>query len=143
MSLLDMTQFDRIGLNIAAGRSAAATDHAAPARAPQRATRRLVDVIAEQLELASDSYPHIPLTATVASTVTPRARPLPPDDLHRDRLRDLAAVTHPYPTWADGPWNAALAEVSAAMQRPGTRWALRRTLAARRRLPPRRPRYRR
>jgi len=34
------------------------------------------------------------------------------------RLRDLAPVTHPYPGWGDGPWNAALAEVGATLSRP-------------------------
>ena len=36
--------------------------------------------LAEQLELASDGYPHIPLTATVATIVT-HSRPLPVEDL--------------------------------------------------------------
>ncbi|GAA4874696.1 DICT sensory domain-containing protein [Actinomycetospora straminea] len=40
----------------------------------------LGDEVAEQLELASDGYPHIPLTATVATIVT-HARPLPVEDL--------------------------------------------------------------
>ncbi|MGX7827990.1 dihydrolipoyl dehydrogenase family protein [Actinokineospora sp. 24-640] len=36
----------------------------------------------------------------------------------RERLRDLAGVVHPYPTWADGVWNAAIAESVAASRRP-------------------------
>lgn len=47
----------------------------------------LGDEVAEQLELASDGYPHVPLTATVATIVT-HARPLPVEDLRAalDRL---------------------------------------------------------
>ncbi|GAA4803522.1 hypothetical protein GCM10023200_45960 [Actinomycetospora chlora] len=40
----------------------------------------LGDEIAEQLELSSDGYPHVPLTATVATVVT-HTRPLPVEDL--------------------------------------------------------------
>ena len=36
----------------------------------------------------------------------------------RGRLRELAGVTHPYPGWGDGVWNAALAEVGATLARP-------------------------
>lgn len=44
-----------------------------------------------------------------------------------------AATVHPYPTYADGPWNAALAEVSARLASPATRRAVRILLGARRR----------
>lgn len=44
-----------------------------------------------------------------------------------------AATVHPYPTYADGPWNAALAEVSARLANPGTHRAVRILLGARRR----------
>ncbi|NUR27903.1 MAG: FAD-dependent oxidoreductase [Catenulispora sp.] len=37
------------------------------------------------------------------------------------RLRDLASVVHPYPTWSDGVWNAAIAESVAALQSPALR----------------------
>ena len=40
------------------------------------------------------------------------------------RTRDLAGVTHAYPTWNDGPWNATVADVREQLQRPGTRRAL-------------------
>ena len=40
------------------------------------------------------------------------------------RTRDLAGITHAYPTWNDGPWNAALADVRRQLDRPGTRRAL-------------------
>ncbi len=40
------------------------------------------------------------------------------------RTRDLAGVTHAYPTWNDGPWNAAIADVQQQLERP----AVRRTL---------------
>ena len=38
--------------------------------------------------------------------------------------RDLAGVVHAYPTWNDGPWNAALVDVRDQLARPGTRRAL-------------------
>lgn len=63
-----------------------------------RHLRRIVGVIAEQLELASDGYPHVPLRATVASTVT-LARPLPLDDLHLA----LGAPDQPAVTLAEDP----------------------------------------
>ncbi len=44
------------------------------------------------------------------------------------RTRDLAGITHAYPTWNDGPWNAAVADVREQLARPATRRALR-TLA--------------
>ena len=34
------------------------------------------------------------------------------------RPRDLAAVTHAYPTWNDGPWKAVLADVRAGLEGP-------------------------
>ena len=39
---------------------------------------------------------------------------------HGLRTRDLVAVTHPYPTYNDGPWNAAIADVRTRLTRPGT-----------------------
>ena len=48
------------------------------------------------------------------------------------RTRDLASVTHPYPTYNDGPWNAALADLREQLERPSTQRALR-TLARTRR----------
>lgn len=35
-----------------------------------------------------------------------------------DRPRDLGATIHPYPAWSDGPWNAALLEVRAGLEKP-------------------------
>lgn len=52
----------------------------------------------------------------------------------RGRLRDLAGVVHPYPGWSDGPWRAALDEVTATTRRPLVRGALAAVLAARRHL---------
>ena len=40
------------------------------------------------------------------------------------RTRDLAGITHAYPTWNDGPWNAAIADVREQLDRPSTRRAL-------------------
>ena len=34
------------------------------------------------------------------------------------RTRDLASATHPYPTYNDGPWNAAIADVKAQLSSP-------------------------
>ncbi len=38
--------------------------------------------------------------------------------------RDLAGVTHAYPTYNDGAWNAAVSDVQDQLERPGTRRAL-------------------
>lgn len=48
------------------------------------------------------------------------------------RTRDLAGVTHAYPTWNDGPWNAALADVREQLERPATQRLLRSAAATRR-----------
>jgi pyruvate/2-oxoglutarate dehydrogenase complex dihydrolipoamide dehydrogenase (E3) component len=37
---------------------------------------------------------------------------------HGLRTRDLAGATHPYPTYNDGPWNAAIADVRAQLHSP-------------------------
>ncbi len=37
------------------------------------------------------------------------------------RVRDLAGAMHAYPTYADGVWNAAIAEVQAGLRRPSVR----------------------
>jgi pyruvate/2-oxoglutarate dehydrogenase complex dihydrolipoamide dehydrogenase (E3) component len=34
------------------------------------------------------------------------------------RTRDLASTIHAYPTYADGPWNAAIDDVRQRLQRP-------------------------
>ena len=39
--------------------------------------------------------------------------------------RDIAGTTHPYPTYGDGPWNAAISDVQQRLARPGTRSAIR------------------
>jgi len=39
------------------------------------------------------------------------------------RTRDLAGATHPYPTYADGAWNAAIADVRARLGQPAARRA--------------------
>jgi pyruvate/2-oxoglutarate dehydrogenase complex dihydrolipoamide dehydrogenase (E3) component len=46
--------------------------------------------------------------------------------------RDLAGITHAYPTWNDGPWNAAIADVREQLDRPATRRALHTWARARR-----------
>ncbi len=40
------------------------------------------------------------------------------------RTRDLAGITHAYPTWNDGAWNAAVGDVREQLARPATRRAL-------------------
>ncbi|MGH3628187.1 MAG: dihydrolipoyl dehydrogenase family protein, partial [Sciscionella sp.] len=37
------------------------------------------------------------------------------------RLRDIASVVHPYPTWGDGVWNAAVAQLQQTMATPAVR----------------------
>lgn len=37
---------------------------------------------------------------------------------HGMRTRDLAGAMHPYPTYNDGPWNAAIADVRAQLDSP-------------------------
>lgn len=37
---------------------------------------------------------------------------------HGLRTRDLAGATHPYPTYNDGPWNAAIADVRSQLDAP-------------------------
>jgi pyruvate/2-oxoglutarate dehydrogenase complex dihydrolipoamide dehydrogenase (E3) component len=49
------------------------------------------------------------------------------------RARDLAGVMHPYPTWGDGPWNAAVMQVRAQLGGPVARRATRALAATRRR----------
>lgn len=48
------------------------------------------------------------------------------------RLREVSSVVHAYPTWADGVWNAAVAEVYAALASPGRQRAIRLLTALRR-----------
>ena len=38
--------------------------------------------------------------------------------------RDLAGVTHAYPTYNDGPWNAAISDVQDELARPATKRAV-------------------
>lgn len=52
---------------------------------------------------------------------------------HGLRARDLAATTHPYPTYGDGPWNAAIADVRAGLGSGPARAAVRALAAGRRR----------
>ena len=51
---------------------------------------------------------------------------------HGLRARDLAAAIHAYPTYADGVWKAAIAEVQDGLQRPTLRSATRSLAALRR-----------
>ncbi len=47
--------------------------------------------------------------------------------------RDLAGVMHPYPTWGDGPWNVAVAEVREQLASPAARRTTRALAVLRRR----------
>lgn len=47
--------------------------------------------------------------------------------------RDLAGVIHPYPTYNDGPWQAAVSDVRDQLARPSARRAIRVLTRARRR----------
>lgn len=72
-----------------------------------------------------------------ASVVSPRAgesiAELVLAARHGLRVRDLAAAIHAYPTYADGVWKAAIAEVQDGLQRPTLRAATRSLAALRRR----------
>lgn len=52
---------------------------------------------------------------------------------HGLRTRDLAGTTHAYPTYNDGPWNAAIADVRTRLNVPATARATRALAAVRRR----------
>ncbi len=43
---------------------------------------------------------------------------------HGMSTRDLAGTTHPYPTYSDGAWNAAIADVQRRLKSPGTARAI-------------------
>lgn len=47
--------------------------------------------------------------------------------------REIAGTVHPYPTFGDGPWNAAIADVRARLAAPAARRAIHLLAAARRR----------
>ncbi len=59
---------------------------------------RICDDVLEQLTLASDGYPHIPLAGRLATTVT-RSRPLPLREL-RDALAGIGDASDPGPRTA-------------------------------------------
>ncbi len=52
---------------------------------------------------------------------------------HGMRTRDLAGAMHPDPTYADGPWNAAIADVRSRLAAPAPRHATEALVGARRR----------
>ncbi len=51
---------------------------------------------------------------------------------HRMRSRDLAGTTHAYPTYSDGPWNAAIEDVRSSLARQPAATAVRLLATARR-----------
>ena len=40
------------------------------------------------------------------------------------RLRDLASVVHPYPSWSQAVWNLAVAESTTALRQPPIQWVI-------------------
>ncbi|QZY30127.1 dihydrolipoyl dehydrogenase family protein [Nocardioides coralli] len=52
---------------------------------------------------------------------------------HGMRTRDLAGTTHPYPTWNDGLWRAAVADVRSRLRQGAPERVTRALVAARRR----------
>ncbi|MDQ3417162.1 MAG: FAD-dependent oxidoreductase [Actinomycetota bacterium] len=72
-----------------------------------------------------------------ATVVGPRAGETLPELVlavrHGLRTRDLAGVMHPYPTYADGPWNAAVADVRSRLSAPAARRVTDAAVRARRR----------
>jgi pyruvate/2-oxoglutarate dehydrogenase complex dihydrolipoamide dehydrogenase (E3) component len=42
----------------------------------------------------------------------------------RMRTRDIAGTIHPYPTYSDGPWNAAIDDVQRSFESPGMQRAM-------------------
>jgi pyruvate/2-oxoglutarate dehydrogenase complex dihydrolipoamide dehydrogenase (E3) component len=42
----------------------------------------------------------------------------------RDRLRGLASVVHPYPSWSQAVWTTAITDSAAALARPPARWGV-------------------
>lgn len=51
---------------------------------------------------------------------------------HGLRTRDLAATIHPYPTYGDGPWNAAISDVRASLAKTPVKQAINGLVTARR-----------
>ena len=52
---------------------------------------------------------------------------------HGMRTRDIAGATHPYPTYNDGVWNAAIADVRRSLTRQPVALAMRTLVSVRRR----------
>jgi hypothetical protein len=42
----------------------------------------------------------------------------------RGRLRSLASIVHPYPSWSQAVWTTAVADATAALTRPPARAAV-------------------
>lgn len=80
-------------------------------------------------ENATDGVTHVVLDGKGrvlgATIVAPRAGEMIAEltalITRRGRLRDLASTVHAYPSWADGVWNAAVAEAEATLHAPRMR----------------------
>lgn len=116
------------------------------AEEPRTVTREHVDVDRAQAEGRTDGFTRLVLgrggRLLGATIVGPRAgESLAEATLAVQRgltATDLAGVTHPYPTYGDGTWNAAIAVVQGRLAAPRTHRLLAALVAVRRALSPRR-----
>lgn len=120
-----------------------------PEDAPRTVTRHHDHVDRAIAEGRTDGFSRLALTANGArivgaTIVGPRAGESIAEMTlavrRRMRVTDLAATIHAYPTFADGPWNAAVDEVRRRLAHPRVQQASTTWLATRRRLAIRRTR---
>lgn len=98
-------------------------------RAPRTVTRRHSDVDRAVTEDRRDGFARLALDrrhrVTGATVVGPRAGESLAEVTLAIRkglsVSDLASTVHAYPTYADGPWNAALVDVRERLQSPAVR----------------------
>lgn len=80
-------------------------------------------------EADTDGFTHVVLNANGrvlgATVVAPRAGEMITEltalTARRGRLRSLASVVHPYPSWSQSVWTTAVTEATAALTRPTAR----------------------
>ncbi|GAA4697524.1 Pyruvate/2-oxoglutarate dehydrogenase complex, dihydrolipoamide dehydrogenase (E3) component [Promicromonospora umidemergens] len=107
---------------------------------PRTLTREHVDVDRAQAEGRTDGFSRLALGARGrilgGTVVGPRAGESLAEVTLAVRKRltatDLAGTTHPYPTYGDGVWNAAISAVQDRLAAPTTRWLLTGLVALRR-----------
>jgi pyruvate/2-oxoglutarate dehydrogenase complex dihydrolipoamide dehydrogenase (E3) component len=119
-----------------------------PRPAPRTVTRHHDHVDRAIAEGRTDGFSRLTLTSNGArivgaTIVGPRAGESIAEMTlavrRRMRVTDLAATIHAYPTYADGPWNAAVDEVRRRLAHPRAQQASAAGLAVRRRWLQRRP----